>query len=129
MPKISKKAGLFSESVIREMTRLCNVYNGINLSQGFPDFSAPAEMKEAATQGFRFLEERMWDGEQGGFYWEVDPAGTRVTDDGKYTVVQYNNGRMDILRYGQPWRENVFDNVILALAYNLEGARNVGRPS
>jgi mannobiose 2-epimerase len=44
-----------------------------------------AEMKEAAAQGFRFLAERMWDGEHGGFYWEVDPAGTRVTDDGKYT--------------------------------------------
>src|SRR6186997_110478 len=50
MPKISKKARLFSESVIREMTRLCNVYNGINLSQGFPDFSAPPEMKEAARK-------------------------------------------------------------------------------
>ena len=53
MPKISKKAGLFSESVIREMTRLCNVYNGINLSQGFPDFSAPAEMKEASCKAIQ----------------------------------------------------------------------------
>lgn len=53
MPKISKKAGLFTESVIREMTRLCNVYNGINLSQGFPDFSAPEAMKEAAVQAIR----------------------------------------------------------------------------
>jgi len=53
MPKISKKAGLFSESVIREMTRLCNVYNGINLSQGFPDFSAPPEMKEAACKAIQ----------------------------------------------------------------------------
>ena len=53
MPKISKKAGLFTESVIREMTRLCNVYNGINLSQGFPDFAAPEEMKEAAVKAIR----------------------------------------------------------------------------
>jgi mannobiose 2-epimerase len=45
----------------------------------------PAEMKEAAAQGFRFLADRMWDAEHGGFFWEVDPAGTRVTDDGKYT--------------------------------------------
>jgi len=44
-----------------------------------------AEMKEAAAQGFRFLADRMWDPEHGGFYWEVDPTGTRVTDDGKYT--------------------------------------------
>ena len=53
MPKISKKAGLFTESVIREMTRLCNLHNGINLSQGFPDFAAPAEMKEAAVKAIR----------------------------------------------------------------------------
>ncbi|MCI0412876.1 aminotransferase class I/II-fold pyridoxal phosphate-dependent enzyme [bacterium] len=53
MPKISKKAGLFTESVIREMTRLCNLHNGINLSQGFPDFSAPHEMKEAAVKAIR----------------------------------------------------------------------------
>ena len=53
MPKISKKAGLFTESVIREMTRLCNLHNGINLSQGFPDFSAPEAMKEAAVQAIR----------------------------------------------------------------------------
>lgn len=53
MPKISKKAGLFTESVIREMTRLCNLHNGINLSQGFPDFSAPEEMKEAAVKAIR----------------------------------------------------------------------------
>ena len=53
MPKISKKAGLFTESVIREMTRLCNLHNGINLSQGFPDFPAPVEMKEAAVQAIR----------------------------------------------------------------------------
>ncbi len=38
----------FSESVIREMTRLCNQHGGINLAQGFPDFPAPAALKEAA---------------------------------------------------------------------------------
>ncbi len=53
MPKISKKAQLFTESVIREMTRLCNLHNGINLSQGFPDFAAPEEMKEAACKAIR----------------------------------------------------------------------------
>lgn len=53
MPKISKKAEQFTESVIREMTRLCNLHNGINLSQGFPDFPAPEEMKEAACKAIR----------------------------------------------------------------------------
>ena len=44
----SKKATQFTESVIREMTRLNQIYGGVNLSQGFPDFPAPAVVKEAA---------------------------------------------------------------------------------
>ena len=43
----------FTESVIREMTRLCNRFGGINLAQGFPDFPAPAEIKEAAIAAIR----------------------------------------------------------------------------
>src|SRR3989454_1493110 len=50
MPKqiISHKAEQFTESVIREMTRQANLYGAINLSQGFPDFPAPEEIKLAA---------------------------------------------------------------------------------
>src|SRR3954453_14567264 len=44
----SKKATQFTESVIREMTRLNHLYGGVNLSQGFPDFPAPAAIKDAA---------------------------------------------------------------------------------
>jgi len=44
----SKKATQFTESVIREMTRLNQLYGGVNLSQGFPDFPAPPEIKDAA---------------------------------------------------------------------------------
>src|SRR5437660_6231828 len=44
----SKKATQFTESVIREMTRLSDMYGGVNLSQGFPHFAAPARIKEAA---------------------------------------------------------------------------------
>jgi aspartate/methionine/tyrosine aminotransferase len=44
----SKKATQFTESVIREMTRLNHMYGGVNLSQGFPDFPAPAAIKDAA---------------------------------------------------------------------------------
>src|SRR5438093_8298381 len=44
----SKKATQFTESVIREMTRLNHLYGGVNLWQGFPDFPAPAAVKEAA---------------------------------------------------------------------------------
>jgi aspartate/methionine/tyrosine aminotransferase len=44
----SKKATQFTESVIREMTRLNDLHGGVNLSQGFPDFPAPAAVKDAA---------------------------------------------------------------------------------
>ena len=47
---LSAKAEQFTESVIREMTRLAMKHNAVNLSQGFPDFPAPAEVKEAARQ-------------------------------------------------------------------------------
>ena len=49
-PKLSAKADRFTESVIREMTRLALKYGAVNLSQGFPDFPAPAEIKKAAKQ-------------------------------------------------------------------------------
>ena len=44
----SLKATQFTESVIREMTRLSQQYGGVNLSQGFPDFPAPQAIKDAA---------------------------------------------------------------------------------
>jgi aspartate/methionine/tyrosine aminotransferase len=46
--RLSTKAEQFTESVIREMTRLALQYDAVNLSQGFPDFAAPAEIKRAA---------------------------------------------------------------------------------
>jgi aminotransferase len=49
----SRKATQFTESVIREMTRLNQLYGGVNLSQGFPDFSAPAVVKDAACAAIR----------------------------------------------------------------------------
>lgn len=47
---LSTKAASFTESVIREMTRLAQRHGAINLAQGFPDFPAPAEVKEAARE-------------------------------------------------------------------------------
>lgn len=44
----ARRTHTFSESVIREMTRVANQYGAVNLSQGFPDFPMPASMKEAA---------------------------------------------------------------------------------
>jgi aspartate/methionine/tyrosine aminotransferase len=46
---ISSKAAQFTESVIREMTRLALEHQAINLSQGFPDFPAPDVLKKAAA--------------------------------------------------------------------------------
>jgi aspartate/methionine/tyrosine aminotransferase len=46
---ISSKAALFTESVIREMTRLAMEHGAINLSQGYPDFAAPEILKKAAS--------------------------------------------------------------------------------
>jgi len=48
--RLSIKASQFTESVIREMTRLAIAHDAVNLSQGFPDFPAPAEIKEAARE-------------------------------------------------------------------------------
>jgi len=45
---LSDKVSQFTESVIREMTRQAMLYGAINLAQGFPDFAAPAEIKQAA---------------------------------------------------------------------------------
>jgi len=49
----SKKSGLFAESVIREMTRMCVDAHGaecVNLAQGFPDFAAPSALKQSAIK-------------------------------------------------------------------------------
>jgi len=46
---ISHKAAQFTESVIREMTRLAMEHKAINLSQGYPDFAAPEVLKRAAA--------------------------------------------------------------------------------
>src|SRR5437588_2110455 len=46
----SARTANFTESVIREMTRLAAVHGAVNLAQGYPDFSAPEEIKQAARQ-------------------------------------------------------------------------------
>ncbi|MBX2860240.1 MAG: aminotransferase class I/II-fold pyridoxal phosphate-dependent enzyme [Vampirovibrio sp.] len=48
--KVSQKAGRFTESVIRQMSRLAKEHQAINLAQGFPDFPCPMALKEAASK-------------------------------------------------------------------------------
>jgi aspartate/methionine/tyrosine aminotransferase len=45
---LSDKVEHFTESVIREMTRQAMLHGAVNLAQGFPDFGAPEEIKQAA---------------------------------------------------------------------------------
>lgn len=55
MKALSRKTEQFTESVIRNMTRIANEYGAINLSQGFPDFPPPKELTarlaEVAAEG------------------------------------------------------------------------------
>jgi aspartate/methionine/tyrosine aminotransferase len=51
--RVSRKAARFTESVIREMTREAIRHGAVNLSQGFPDFPAPAEIKRAAAEAIQ----------------------------------------------------------------------------
>lgn len=51
--RVSAKAGRFTESVIREMTRHAQRFGAVNLAQGFPDFPCPERLKEAACEAIR----------------------------------------------------------------------------
>ena len=48
--KLAARTAGFTESVIREMTRLNAIHGGINLAQGFPNFAAPQTLKDAAKR-------------------------------------------------------------------------------
>ena len=50
---MSKKLQYFTESVIREMTRLSEQQSAINLSQGMPDFDPPEELVNAAVKALK----------------------------------------------------------------------------
>ena len=49
----AKRVNSFADSVFGEMTRLAKLHDAVNLSQGFPDFDAPAAVKEAACASIR----------------------------------------------------------------------------
>ncbi|WP_415909849.1 pyridoxal phosphate-dependent aminotransferase [Oleiharenicola sp. Vm1] len=48
MPRTSRRTSVFTESLIREMTRVALRHGAVNLSQGFPDFNPPAAILAAA---------------------------------------------------------------------------------
>jgi aminotransferase len=47
---VAHRSTLFTESVIREMTRLCHQHDGVNLAQGFPDFPVLEALKSEASR-------------------------------------------------------------------------------
>ena len=53
MPETASRLAIFQESVIREMTRLANQHQAINLAQGFPDFDPPDALIEALERSAR----------------------------------------------------------------------------
>lgn len=53
MPQPARRLEVFTESVIREMTRLSNRHGSINLAQGFPDFDPPVELVDALATAIR----------------------------------------------------------------------------
>ncbi len=53
MKALNRLTDQFAESVIRGMTRVCVAAGGINLAQGFPDWDAPEEIKDAACRAIR----------------------------------------------------------------------------
>jgi aspartate/methionine/tyrosine aminotransferase len=50
---VSDRSQLFTQSIIREMTRLNALHGGVNLAQGYPDFDPPTEIMEAAVAAIR----------------------------------------------------------------------------
>jgi len=53
MKPLSEITTRFTESVIREMTRISSTRGGINLAQGFPDFDPPAEICQVAIEAIQ----------------------------------------------------------------------------
>src|SRR5688500_1561940 len=51
--RTASRTHVFTESVIREMTRVAQLHDAINLSQGCPDFAAPDFLKDAACRAIQ----------------------------------------------------------------------------
>jgi len=49
----AERVRFFTESVIREMTRLAQIHGAINLAQGLPDLETPQALKDAACRAIQ----------------------------------------------------------------------------
>jgi aspartate/methionine/tyrosine aminotransferase len=77
--RLSEKVGRFTESVIREMTRLALQHGAVNLSQGYPDFPAPEEIKNAAQEAIAL------DANQYSITWGTKPLRNAIAEKFKAT--------------------------------------------
>jgi aminotransferase len=50
MPRTSRRTSVFTESLIREMSRVAARHGAINLAQGFPDWDPPEALVEAGKE-------------------------------------------------------------------------------
>ena len=50
MPRTSRRTAVFTESLIREMSRVAARHGAINLAQGFPDWDPPVELVAAGKE-------------------------------------------------------------------------------
>jgi len=50
MPQLSRRTSVFTESLIRDMTRVAQKHGAINLAQGFPEHDPPAALLQAAKE-------------------------------------------------------------------------------
>jgi aminotransferase len=91
-PRTSQKTALFTESVIREMTRLAERHGAVNLSQGFPDFPAPAAVKQAAVDAI------LADVNQYAVTWGAKPLRDAIAADiaGRYGVTIEPNRQVTV---------------------------------
>ena len=53
MPQTSRRTAVFTESLIREMSRVAAQHDAINLAQGFPDGNPPDALVEAVQKCVR----------------------------------------------------------------------------
>ncbi|MEO3931420.1 hypothetical protein WMO79_01215 [Micrococcaceae bacterium Sec7.4] len=53
----------------------------------------------------------------------TDDSNSVVIEDGKYTITGIETGRLEALRYGEPWRDLVGDKFILNMAQEIQRLR------
>ena len=107
---VSRKASLFNESVIREMTREALKHGAVNLSQGFPDFAAPEDIKRVAMQAI------------------ADDINQYAITWGSKSLRSALRGAMSCAPMGRPWGPVKSGSVIAGTSIVVQIAQNDALP-